>query len=104
MYIVTSLLISNHLKKNGYNLILVIVNRLKKLIHEKHVKNCNNVSGMTKLIIYVIVKYNNLSGFIISNRSILFTFKFWLLLRYFLSIKLKLFTIFPLKTNSLTKK
>ena len=81
-------------KDNSYNAILVIVDRLIKIVHYKVVKTIINVSRLAEVIINVVVRCYGLLKLIISDCSSLLTSKFWSLLCYFLNIKYKLFIVF----------
>ena len=81
---------------DSYDLILVIVNGLTKIVHYKPVQVIIDVSEQIEMIVNVIVQYNGLFDSIISDREALFTSKFWSLLCYFLGIKRQLSTVFLL--------
>ena len=91
---VISLLILTDWKKNNYNLIFVIIDRLIKIGYYKLVKVTINTPSLVKLIINIMMRYHGLLNSIITNWRLLFTLKFWLLLYYFLDIKWRLLTIF----------
>ena len=97
---VTGLLVSTNWKGETYDSILVIVDRLIKMVYYKLVKVIINTPGLAEIIIDVVVKHYGLSDLIVSNQSSVFTFKFWSLLCYFLGIKQRLFTIFHPQTDS----
>lgn len=81
------LLLSVNWKSNNYNLILVIINRLNKIVHYESVQVTINVLKPAEVIINIVVQYHSFSDFIISDRKAIFTSKFWFLLYYFLGIK-----------------
>ena len=85
MDFVTRLPISTDWKGESYDSILVILNRLTKMVHYQPVKVTINAPALAKVILNVVVWHHNLLDSIVSNRSLLFTFKFWLSLCYFLS-------------------
>ena len=91
---ITGLPILTDWKRDSYDLILVIVDRLTKMVHYKSVKVTIDTQGLAKVIIDVVVKHHDLSDSIITDRGLLFTSKFWSLLCYFLGIKQKLSTAF----------
>ena len=99
MDFVTGLPISTNWKEDSYDSILVIVDRLTKMVHYKPVKITINTPGLTKVIINVVVRHHGLSNLIVTDRGFLFTSKFWSLLCYFFGIKRKLFTAFHPPTN-----
>ena len=65
----------------------------------KPVKITIDASGLAKVILDMEVWYHGLLHLIISDKSLLFTSKFWLLLCYFFGIKRQLFTAFHPQTN-----
>ena len=67
MDFVTSLPLFSDWKGNSYNLILVIVNRLTKMMHYKPVKVTINAPGLVEVIIDVVVQYHGLLDSIISD-------------------------------------
>ena len=87
MDFVNGLPVSTDGKGETYNSILVIIDQLTKIVHYKPVKVTINNSGLTKVILNMVVWHHGLSKSIVSNRSSIFTSKFWSLLCYFLSIK-----------------
>lgn len=54
-------------KDKSYNLILVIINQLTKIIYYKLVKIIINVPDLAIVIIDIIVRYYSLFNFIIIN-------------------------------------
>ena len=87
MNFIIGLLVSINSKGKSYNSILVIVNRLTKIVYYELVKITINTPGLAKVIFNMIVQYYGLFNSIMSNKSLLFTSKFWSLLYYFLGIK-----------------
>ena len=104
MDFVIGLPISTDWNGDNYDLILVIVDRVTKMVHYKPVKVTINASGLTEVIINMVVRHHGLLDSIVTNRGLLFTSKFWSLLCYFLGIKQKLSTAFYLQMNSQTKR
>ena len=82
------------LEGNSYDLILVIIDWLTKMVPYKPVKVTINASGLAEVIINMVVRHHNLPDSIVINRGLLFIPKFWSLLCYFLDIKQKLSTTF----------
>ena len=76
MDFVTRLPISTNRKGESYNSILVIVNRLTKMIHYKSVKVTINAPALAEVILDVVVQHHNLPDSIVINKSSLFTSKF----------------------------
>ena len=87
MDFVTRLPISTNWKGDSYDSILVIVDRLTKMVHYEPVKVIIDAQGLAKVIINVVVQYHGLPDSIISDRGAIFTSKFWSSLYYFLGIK-----------------
>ena len=81
-------------KGDSYNLILVIIDCLTKIVYYKPVKVTINVTRLVKVIIDVVVQHHSLQTSIISNRRAIFMSKFWSLLSYFFGIKRRLSTTF----------
>ena len=79
-------------KSNRYDVIIVIVSQLIKIIYYKVVKITINVLGLLKIIINIVMRYHSLSKLIISNYNSLFPSKFQFLWYYFLGLKWKLST------------
>ena len=100
MDFVTGLPVSTNWKGETYDSILVIVDRLTKMVHYKPVKVTIDAPGLAKVIIDVVVRQHNLSDSIASDRSSVFTSKFWLSLYHFLGIKRKLSIAFQPQTDS----
>ena len=91
-------------KGDSYDSILVIVDRLTKMVHYKLVKVTINVPGLAEVIIDIVVRHHGLLDSIVIDRGSLFTWKFWSSLCYFLGIKQKLSTTFHLQIDGQTKK
>lgn len=84
----------SQLKSDSYDSILVVVNRLIKMVHYELVKVTINIFSLLEVIVNMIVHHHRVPESIIINRGWLFTSKFWFLLRYFLEINKKLSTAF----------
>ena len=84
---VTGLPASTNWKSKIYDSILVIVDRLTKMVNYEPVKVKINVLGLTKVNIDVVLWHHGLSDLIVIDLGSEFTSKFWLLLCYFLNIK-----------------
>ena len=100
---VTSLPISTNWKRDNYNSILVIVDRLAKMVYYKPIKIIINAPGLAEVIIDIIVCHDGFSESIVTDKGSLFISKFWSLLCYFLDIKRQLSTAFYPQTDSQTK-
>ena len=104
MDFVTSLPLSADWKRDSYDWILVIVNRLSKMVHYEPVKVTIDALGLAKVIIDVVVWHHGLPDSIMTDRRLLFISKFWSLLYYFLGVKRRLLTAFYLSTNGQTER
>ena len=103
MDFVTSLLILTNWKRDSYDSILVIINCLTKMVYYKLFKITINAPRLAKVIIDVVVHHYGLPDWIMTDRNLFFTSKFWSLLCYFLGIKWRLFTAFYPQINGQTK-
>ena len=101
---VTGLPISANWKGDSYNSILVIVDRLAKMVHYIPVKVTIDVPGLAEVIIDVVVHRHKVPESIVTDQGSLFTSKFWSSLCYFLGIKKKLSLAFHPQTDGLTER
>ena len=99
MDFIMDLSISTDWKGESYDSILVIVDRLTKIVHYEPVKVTINASGLVKVILDVVVWHHGFPNSIVSDRGLLFTLKFWSSLYYFFGIKQKLLTTFHPQTD-----
>ena len=104
MDFVTGLPISTDWKNESYDSILVIIDRLTKMVHYEPVKITINTLGLAEVIIDVVVQYHSLPDFIITDWGSLFTSKFWSLLCYFLGNKKRHSMAFYSQTNGQTER
>ncbi len=104
MDFVTSLPISADWKGDSYDLILVIVDRLTKMVHYEPVKVKIYAPGLAEVIINVVEQHYRVPESIVTDQDLLFTSKFWSSLCYFLGIKKKLFTAFHPQTDGQTER
>ena len=104
MDFVTGLPLSVDLKIDSYNSILVIVNRLIKIVHYEPVKVTINASGLAEVIIDMVVQHHGLPDSIVTDRGSFFTSKFWSSLCYFLGVKRRLSTAFHPQTDGQTER
>ena len=102
MDFVTGLPISTNWKGDSYDSILVIVDRLTKMVHYKPVKVTIDASGVAEVILDVVVPHHGLLDSIVSDRGSLLNSKFWSSLCYFFGIKKRLSTAFHLQTDGQT--
>ncbi len=100
----TGLPISADWKDDNYDSILVIVDRLTKMLHYKPVKVTIDAPGLAEVIIDVVVRHYGILESIVTDQGSLFTSKFRSSLCYFLGIKRKLSTAFHPQTDSQTKR
>ena len=104
MDFVTGLPISTDWKGDSYDSILVIVDRLTKMVHYEPVKVTIDTPWLAKVILDVVAWHHDLSDSIVYDRGSSFTSKFWSLLCYFLGIKRILSTAFHPQTNGQTER
>ena len=100
----TGLLLSADWKGDNYDSILVIVDRLTKMVHYEPVKVTIDAPGLAEVIIDVVVRHHGLPDSIVTDRGSLFTSKFWSSLCYFLGVKRRLSTAFHPQTDGQTKR
>ncbi len=101
---VTGLPISANWKGDSYGSILVIIDRLTKMVHYELVKVTNNAPGLAEVIINMIMRHHVVPQSIVTDRGSLFTSKFSSSLCYFLGIKQKLFTALYSQMNGQTER
>ena len=94
MDFVTGLPLFADWKGDSYDLILIIVDCLTKMVYYEPVKITINAPGLAEVIIDVVVRHHGLPDSIISDRGAIFISKFWSSLCYFLGIKRQLSTTF----------
>ena len=99
MHFVTGLLLSVDWKGDNYDSILVIVDRLTKMVHYEPVKVIIDAPGLAEVIIDVVVWHHDLPDSIVTDRGSLFTSKFWSSLCYFLGVKQRLSSAFHPQTD-----
>ena len=100
----TGLPLSADWKGNNYNSILITVDQLTKMVHYKSIKVTINAPELAEVIIDVVVRHHGLPDSIVTNKSSLFTSKFWSSLCYFLGIKQRLLTAFHPQTDGQTER
>ena len=69
-------LVLTDLKVDSYDLILVIIDRLRIMVYYKLVKITIDTPGLAKVIINVVVRYHGLTNLIVTDRVLLFILKF----------------------------
>ena len=70
------------------------------MVHYESVIVTLNAAGLAEVIFDVIVQHYGLLDLIVTDRSLLFTSKFWLSLCYFFGIKRRFSTAFYPPTDS----
>ena len=103
MDFVIGLPVSTDWKGESYDSILVIVDRLTKMVHYEPVKVTIDAPGLAEVILDVVVRHHGLPDSIVCDRGSLFTSKFWSSLCYFLGIKRRLSTAFHPQTDGQTE-
>ncbi len=83
IYFMTDFPISVDWKGNNYNSILVIVDRLIKIVHYEPVKVMIDILGIAKEIINVIMHHHGVPESILTDQGLRFTLIFWTSLCYF---------------------
>ena len=91
-------------KGDSYDSILVIVNRLTKMVYYEPVKVTINASGLAEVIDNVVVQHHGLLDSIISDCGAILTSKFWSLHCYFLDTKRELSTAFHPQIDGQTER
>ena len=76
MDFVTGLPLSADWKGDSYDSILVIVDRLTKMVHYEPVKVTIDAPGLAEVIINMLIRHHGLPDSIVTNRGSLFTSKF----------------------------
>ncbi len=104
MDFVTGLPVSTNWKHETYDSILVIVDWLTKMVYYKPVKVTINTPALAEVIIKAVVRHHGLPDSIVSDRSSVFTSKFWSSLCYFLGIQQRLSITFHPQTDGQTKR
>ena len=94
MDFVTGLPLSANWKDNNYDSILIIINRLTKMVHYEPVKVTIDTPRLAEVIIDVVVRHHGLPDSIETNGGFFFISQFWLSLYYFLGVKQRLLTAF----------
>ena len=104
MDFVTSLPPSKDWRGVKYDSILVIVDRLTKMVHYEPVQKTLTAEGLAEVIINTVIRHHGLPDSIVTDRGSLFTSQFWSSLCYFMSIKRRLSTAFHPQTDGQTER
>lgn len=91
-------------EKEGYDTILVVVDRLTKMAHYIPTSSNINAKGLAKLFLEKIVKHHGLPTNIITDRGSLFTSEFWTKLMKALGTSRNLSTAFHPETDGQTER
>ena len=94
---IIKILISINKKSENYEFILVIVSRLIKIIYWEPVKLIINISELVEIIFNMVVWYYIFFNIIVFDKSLLFTFKFELLVCHFLALNKSSLRLFIFK-------
>ena len=86
-------------KGKTYDLILVIVDQITKMVNYELIKVTINTLGLVEVIINDVVRDYDLPDLIVSNQGSVFISKFWSSVCYSLGIKRRLFTAFHSQTD-----
>lgn len=89
-----SFLILNNEKYNSSYFLLVIINKLIKMIYNKLVKKTIYITILIEIIMNVLIKLYDFSNSIKNNKSLLFVSKIYWSLYHFLDLKQLLFIAF----------
>ncbi len=76
MDFIINLLISADWKGDSYNSILVIIDRLTKIVYYEPIKVTINTSGLAEVIFNMFVCHNKVREFIVMDQGLLFISKF----------------------------
>ena len=101
---VTKLSLSCAWNEVVYNAILIIVDRLTKMIHYIFVTKTINAKNFVEILIRELVRIHDLLESIIIDKDFVFTSKYWLTLCYALKIKKKLSIAFHSQIDDQTKR
>ena len=86
-------------ERDSYDSILVIVDRLTKMVHYEPVLTTITAPWLAEVILDVVVRHHGLPDSFVSDRGSISTSKFWSSLCYFLGIKRRLSTAFHPQTD-----
>ena len=87
-----------------YDFILVIVDRLTKMVHYVPVSKTVSAEDLAEILIREVVRLHGLPDSIITDRGSVFTAKYYSSLCYALKIKAKLSTAFHPQTDGQTER
>ena len=104
MDFVTGLPESKDWKGVDYDSILVVVDRLTKMVHYEAVKKTLTAEQLAEVLRHCVFKYHGLPDSIVTDRGSLFTSNFWSSLCYYMKIKRRLSTAFHPQTDGQTER
>lgn len=84
-------------KRDNFDFILIIINRLIKIAYNKLMKIIINTICLAYIMINMIIRHHGFLNSIMTNKCSFFTSKFWSLLYYFLGINSKFLLYFIIK-------
>ena len=87
-----------------YDLILIMVDRLTKMIHYISIIKIISVENLTEIFIKKVVRLHDLFLFIIIDKELLFILSFWSTFCYTMKIKRKFFIAFHSQTDEQIKR
>ncbi len=94
---VTGLPKNKNWRRVEYDSMLVIVDRLTKMVYYKPVLTTLDADQLADILIEAVIKYHGLPDSIVTDRGSLLTTKFWSSLCYYLNIKRWLSIVFHTK-------
>ncbi len=104
MDFVTGLPKSKDWRRLGYDSILVVVDRLTKMVNHKPLLTTLDADQLAEVLIEAVIKYHGLPDSIVTDRGSLFTSKFSSSLFYLLNIKRRFSTPFYSQTDGQTER
>ena len=94
----------NSTNEETYDAILVMIDRLIKYCHIIPFKKIYNVEQLKYVMLNRLIRYQEISRGLTSDKDKLFTFNYWRTLLFMLRIKLRMSTTFHPQTNEQTKR
>lgn len=104
MDFVTGLPKSKDWREVEYDSILVIIDRLTKMVHYEPVVKTLTAEQLAEVLMESVFKYHGLPDSIVTDRGSLFTSHFWSSLCYYMKVKRRLSTAFHPQTDGQTER
>lgn len=104
MNFVTEISWSRDWNGSMYDSILVVVNRLSKMVHYVPMAKTVSAENLAEIFVREVVRLHGLPESIVTDRGFVFTLKFYSSLCYALKVKQKLSTAFHPQTDSQTER